>query len=305
MNFFWVNLGGSYDEVLEHKFLWAPQFSFNEVKETKYVNVGWSAVAKVKKGDLIFCYRNGEILRLAKALSDCYPADRPQSLTFDKWQKEGWKVDVELTKIPDPIKADEFKDFFIENYNTQCIPKVFTSKKQCAQFYMSAIPSAAGVLLLSHIQSTAYIVDNFDMPDNAIEKEDVADRETVREIVIKARIGQGPYRKNLIDIWNGKCSATGLSYTELLIASHIVPWSVCEPSSERIDPYNGFLLSPNIDKLFDKGLISFTDEGKLLLNESITDEVLDKLGISKSLQISAIKPQNLPYLARHREMFKF
>ena len=111
MNFFWVNLGGSYDEVLEHKFLWAPQFSFNEVKETKYVNVGWSAVAKVKKGDLIFCYRNGEILRLAKALSDCYPADRPQSLTFDKWQKEGWKVDVELTEFRILLKPMNLKIF--------------------------------------------------------------------------------------------------------------------------------------------------------------------------------------------------
>ncbi|KAB7898215.1 hypothetical protein GA565_20780 [Rouxiella sp. S1S-2] len=169
---------------------------------------------------------------------------------------------------------------------------------------MSAIPSAAGVLLLSHIQSTAYIVDNFDMPDNTIEKEDVADRDTVREIMIKARIGQGPYRKNLIDIWNGKCSATGLDYTELLIASHILPWSLSEPH-ERIDPFNGFLLSPNIDKLFDKGLISFTDEGALLLGKLITDEVLEKLGLSKSLEISAIKPQNLPYLARHRELFEF
>ncbi|MGA7584486.1 MAG: HNH endonuclease, partial [Rouxiella badensis] len=91
---------------------------------------------------------------------------------------------------------------------------------------------------------------------------------------------------------------------ELLVASHIVPWSLCE-SFERIDPYNGLLLSPNLDKLFDKGLISFTDEGKLLLGTSITDEVLNKLGISKHSQISALKPENLPYLSRHRELFEF
>jgi hypothetical protein len=297
MNFFWVNLGTSLNEVLKYNFLWAPQYTLNE-KGTKIVNAGWSAVAKVRKGDVIFCYCDGEISCLAKATNDVDEADRPESRTFNKWKQQGWKIDVTLTAFSQPIRADEFKEFFIENYNSLCTPKVFTSKGQCSQFYMSTIPAAAGALILSYCQDTASIVDvvSAESPTTPMVTE--------REAIIKSRIGQGPYRKKLIEIWHGKCSATDLAYEELLVASHIVPWALSD-SSERIDPYNGFLLSPNIDKLFDRGLISFTDEGKLLRSESITDEILAKLGIAKSLKIAAVKKQNLPYLARHRELFKF
>ena len=296
MNFFWVNLGTSYKEVFKNKFLWAPQFTLSK-NATKIVNPGWSSVAKVKQGDIIFGHRDSAIVCIAKAVQDVYASPRPESKTFDQWNEIGWKVDIELTPIPQPIRDSEFSDFFIEKYNAFCSPKVFTVKGICSVFYMSLMPKAAGALILNYIQDTDYIIDD-------VVPAATSAKNTERETIIKARIGQGPYRKKLVEIWHGKCSATDLAYEELLVASHIVPWALCD-SSERIDPYNGFLLAPNIDKLFDRGLISFTDEGKLLRSESITDEILAKLGITKSLKIAAVKKQNLPYLARHRELFKF
>lgn len=302
MNFFWVNLGTSHKEVFKNKFLWAPQFTFNK-NGSKIVNQGWSSVSKVKKGDIIFGHLDSKIVCIAKATKDVHPSPRPEGKTFDQWNENGWKVDIEITKIPEPVRDSEFCDFFIEKYNSECSPKVFTVKGICSVFYMSSLPKGAGALILSHIQDTNYIADDFD-PKPRPEPKIGSKIDTVREAIIKARIGQGPYRKKLIELWNGKCSVTELAFEELLVASHIVPWSLCE-SFERIDPYNGLLLSPNLDKLFDKGLISFTDEGKLLLGTSITDEVLNKLGISKHSQISALKPENLPYLSRHRELFEF
>ncbi|MBS4050496.1 MAG: HNH endonuclease, partial [Methylomonas sp.] len=81
-----------------------------------------------------------------------------------------------------------------------------------------------------------------------------------------------------------------------LIASHIKPW--CKSSnSERIDPHNGFLLLPNLDKAFDLGFITFTDSGEICISSKFSE--YDVLGVSKAMKI-LIKEKNKPYLAYHQ-----
>lgn len=79
--------------------------------------------------------------------------------------------------------------------------------------------------------------------------------ETERETLIKARVGQGPFRDALISRWKG-CSVTGCASLACLIASHIKPWSQCVTPAERLSAANGLLLTPNLDKLFDRGFIT-------------------------------------------------
>lgn len=70
-----------------------------------------------------------------------------------------------------------------------------------------------------------------------------------------------------------QCAVTGIKTKELLVASHIVPWS--EDKDNRLNPRNGICLSPLIDKAFDKGFISFTDDLKLIVSDSAkTDAAL-------------------------------
>ena len=76
--------------------------------------------------------------------------------------------------------------------------------------------------------------------------------ETEKKNLVSTRIGQGQFRKDLIDYWKG-CAATGYRNSRLLIASHIKPWRLAD-HQERLDPYNGLLLVPNLDKAFDLGL---------------------------------------------------
>ena len=82
---------------------------------------------------------------------------------------------------------------------------------------------------------------------------------TERVGLVLSRVGQGYFRKQLIDRWNGKCAVSGCSISKILIASHIVPWSEAN-DKERLDVDNGILLSPTLDALFDKHLISFKDD---------------------------------------------
>ena len=123
--------------------------------------------------------------------------------------------------------------------------------------------------------------------------------ETERTGLVTSRVGQGYFRQQVLQRWDGKCAVTGSDVLNILIASHIIPWSEAS-DDERLDVDNGILLSPLYDALFDKHLISFDGEGNILFSAILTDEHISELGISTNAKIS-MKDGMLKYLARHRE----
>ena len=123
---------------------------------------------------------------------------------------------------------------------------------------------------------------------------------TEKQNLVKCRIGQGTFREKLIKLWEG-CSVTKFKNIEILIASHIKPWSKSS-NEERLDVFNGLLLTPNLDKLFDKGYISFKDDGKILISETLKN--FELLGITTDMSIP-FKAEHKKYLDYHRsEIFK-
>lgn len=122
-------------------------------------------------------------------------------------------------------------------------------------------------------------------------------KDTKKEALIQARLGQGKYRNELIKIWKG-CAISGYRDTSLLVASHIKPWSHSN-DSEKLDPYNGFLLLPNYDKLFDKGLISFDENGCIIISDQLKNYEI--LGINSNIKID-LKTENIVYLEYHRNV---
>jgi hypothetical protein len=122
---------------------------------------------------------------------------------------------------------------------------------------------------------------------------------TERDLLVKARVGQGRFRQNLLDYWRCACPVTGCNDYRVLVASHIKRW--CDSDNrERLDPFNGLLLTPNMDRLFDMHLISFGDDGRLLVSARIAPAVLDQLGICVETTIP-LDVRHQPYLADHRE----
>jgi predicted restriction endonuclease len=88
---------------------------------------------------------------------------------------------------------------------------------------------------------------------------------TEKEQLIKARVGQGEFRQNVL-MAAPRCRITGIENPALLRASHIKPWRFCSTSFERLGGYNGLALAPHADHLFDRGLISFSDKGEVLVS---------------------------------------
>lgn len=121
--------------------------------------------------------------------------------------------------------------------------------------------------------------------------------ETERLAIIKARIGQGLFRDKLFKKWNG-CSVTGYKQKEMLIASHIKPWSESE-DTERLNVDNGLLLTANLDKAFDRGFITFKDNGKIDISEDLAKP--DRVSITEDLEIKNLSKGNKEYLNYHRD----
>lgn len=126
----------------------------------------------------------------------------------------------------------------------------------------------------------------------------IEEKETIREkeSIVLSRMGQGEFRDNLIKHWKA-CAITGFSDERFLIASHIKPWKQSD-NEEKVDKYNGILLLPTFDKLFDLGFISFSDAGKILISPNLVDAEL--LGVNEKIVIQ-IKPEHNKYLQYHRE----
>ncbi len=123
--------------------------------------------------------------------------------------------------------------------------------------------------------------------------------EAVREVV--QRVGQDIFRRTLIEYWGGQCAVTGLDIVELLRASHIKPWADCESDFERLDVFNGLLLAPHLDALFDKGLVTFSNTGHLLCSPQLSDRQWALLGIDRiAMRAASLADGHQMYLQWHR-----
>ena len=156
---------------------------------------------------------------------------------------------------------------------------------------------AAAMENLGMVRQTEFPDALEDIEDRDSDLEALQEKE--RQAVVKARIGQGEFRDTLIRNWDG-CSVTGCDVLDLLVASHIKPWRDCTPV-EALDMPNGLLLLPNLDKAFDKGYVSFDDNGKIKISPQLTPEDSQVLGISPDMNLRKIYPQHCEYLAYHRE----
>lgn len=128
--------------------------------------------------------------------------------------------------------------------------------------------------------------------------------EAVREVV--QRVGQDIFRRTLIEYWGGRCAVTGLDVVEVLRASHIKPWADCENDAERLDVFNGLLLAPHLDALFDRGLVTFSEEGQLLRSPQLSAHQWALLGIDGvEVRADSLADGHRKYLTWHRaEVFR-
>ncbi|PSO19495.1 HNH endonuclease [Bradyrhizobium sp. MOS003] len=130
------------------------------------------------------------------------------------------------------------------------------------------------------------------------------DPRTETEAMRAVRLGQQNFRRDLLEFWSARCALTGLAIPALLRASHIKPWRASN-SMERLDPNNGLLLAVHIDGLFDRGFISFDNNGSILISDRLDKESLRCFGITPEQTVQNLNSKHYEYLSHHRQLYGF
>lgn len=126
---------------------------------------------------------------------------------------------------------------------------------------------------------------------------------TDRQALVKARIGQGIFRDQVLSLWSYQCSVTGCGIQEALRASHIKPWSTSN-DQERLDPYNGLPLLATLDALFDKHLIGFDLQGKMLISSELSKPERDLLLPRKRRLLRKPDGRTARFLKEHSKLLR-
>lgn len=122
---------------------------------------------------------------------------------------------------------------------------------------------------------------------------------TEAERLVVQRRGQDIFRDTLMRYWQGRCPLTGICEPELLRASHMKPWKDCESDAERLDVFNGLLLSALWDAAFDRGLVSFAQAGAPVFSAHLSVDARLQLQ-ARPVEPLALSTQHLRYLEHHR-----
>lgn len=287
MAYWWVSQNRTHKQERDGGYLWAPKSGSGGVVFTH-----WSNMTLVCPGDVIFSYAQQSIGAVGVASTSAYDAPQPEEFE-NAWDADGRKIDVVYRTISPSVRLDTFVEDLVPLLPTRNSP--ITSQKKGVQGYLFAIPPKAGQLICERLDFVTpveqLVVDTLTqtVPD-----------ETVREALVKARIGQGRWRSDLMKHWAGRCAVTGLEVETLLRASHIKPWRDSD-NRERLDVFNGFMLGPAYDAAFDAGLISFENNGSILVSPILPANQVLAAGISHTAKLSTLVDAHRGYLAHHRE----
>lgn len=243
----------------------------------------------VAPGDIVFSFAKGHIQAIGYVRSAHQDCEKPTGFSTD-WDNKGWKVKVDFIRLKAPFRPKDYFDQIKLLLHAKYAP-LDKNGEGCQGCYLTRIDKDLGLYLLNN--------NNIEIPDlNIDSSEDLIVKNTEKSTITLQRLGQGAFRKELIEKYSGKCQVTGIDIKELLRASHIKPWKLSN-DRERLDSNNGLLLASHIDVLFDKGFISFDDSGSMLhANSQISELFLSQNIPSRKI---IIDDETRNYLAWHRD----
>ncbi|MET0165188.1 MAG: HNH endonuclease signature motif containing protein, partial [Vicinamibacterales bacterium] len=249
----------------------------------------------VDAGDLVFSYYGTKIQHLGVVRHPAVSAPTPTEFgeIGENWSNNGWYVPVEWRPVPRPFRPKDLIEALRPLLPSKYSPLQRESGDGLQGVYLASVPEPMAHVLLDEMgrwgrdvsdnaqaigddEEAVRAVD--DAVENAIRNNTEID-DTERRAVISARRGQGRLRQNLETI-ERKCRVTGVTDQRLLRASHIKPWRSCANNRERLDGFNGLLLAPHVDHVFDRGYVSFTDDGDVMVSPRMEAAQLERLGIS-------------------------
>lgn len=318
MRFWWVNHKQTHKAEIGGGYLWSPKVNKNGSANQSYQNL-----TLVSAGDPVFSYASQEIRAVGVVAGPAREAPKPAEFgaAGDAWAATGWLVPVVWKEIAPPVRPKDHLDAISPLLPSRYSPLDPHTGNGRQNVYLAEISSELarylrGVAGMPPFQVGGHQEDGFSPfgPEEGSDEfhleEDEVRRiqgsdipETDKLMLFAARVGQGKYRKNVLEI-EKSCRLTQLDDPDFLVASHIKPWRVAS-NEERLDGSNGLMLAPHVDRLFDRGWISFEDDGTLLVANSKASAALHKWGLGTVQNVGPFTPAQCVYLEYHRrEIYK-
>jgi hypothetical protein len=314
MQYWWVNQNQTFRQEHAGGYLWSPKR-----KSDGNRNPFYEFMREVAPGDLILSFQGTHIRAISVARSYCYECPKPFEFgaSGPNWSAIGWKIDVHYIDLIHQIRPADHVDKIRPALPARYAP-IQSDGRGMQGVYLTKIPESLMQVLADLIGREArdilnmtYVADEIGQYgqgllewEEHLSQEVINDRsleETQKSQIILARRGQGVFRNNVQRL-ELRCRVTKVDRPEHLRASHCKPWRDCESTDERLDGENGLLLTPSIDHLFDRGFISFEDDGELLVSPVAHNLSLQRMGapVEERLNVGRFSEGQRRHLDYHR-----
>ena len=318
MRYWWVNQNQTYRHEIGGGYLWSPKRRADGGRNPFY-----EFMREVSPGDIVFSFCDTHIRAIGIASGYCHESPKPTEFgsAGTNWSQIGWRVDVRWRELASTIRPKDHIQLLGPHLPSKYAP-LTPEGNGLQNVYLTEVPPPLAAALFSvlgreagQVADAATQVSAAEGPvlgqepdleewERRVETEisqDTTISETEKKALISARRGQGRFKANVRRIEKA-CRVTKVERLEHLIASHAKPWRRSS-NEERLDGENGLLLTPSIDHLFDKGFISFENDGRVVIS-SVADVVsLRRMGIDSSqpTNVGAFSEGQRKYLEFHRE----
>lgn len=297
MKYWWVNHKKTGLVELGYGCMWSPQ------KNTSGKNVAaYKAMARVRSGDFVVSNMGPNITAFGIVTKGSIPAQKPSgyNASSNDWGTDGWLAEVDWLKLSPPKPRSGMAgtiSMLLPDYNSPC-----KSDGHAMETYLSEI-SQELFDTLTKLTESSYIVEELvDNQETVIDTNDYLGPEPIDDLertqLTKSRKGQGLYRMRLEAI-EPCCRISNVDDPRFMTASHIKPWKHSS-NTEKLDGNNGLFLAPHIDRLFDRGWISFSDMGDILTSSGLPSNIFNLWNI-KTKNVGPFNSEQARYLAYHRE----
>ena len=305
--YWWVSQNQTYKHEVPGNFMWSPKTNSRGGRVPSY-----DFMQDMKIGDIVFSFADTYIKAIGVVTSPAQPSVKPDfGNAGASWHDDGWLVDVAFQELG----LTQFKPKEHMGLLNPTLPEVLSPIRPDGggnQIYLAKISKQMANILIalskgvgdSIVEDLSQNLD-FTAPNDEIAEVDEIKMRTdigATQItqIINSRRGQGVFKANVRLIENA-CRVTKVANPKHLIASHIKPWSKSD-DLEKLSGFNGLLLAPHIDHLFDKGLISFQNNGNLIPSAQLDGSLFNKWGIEENINVGHFRKEQHQFLEYHRDV---
>jgi putative restriction endonuclease len=306
MKYWWVNQNQTYKYQIRDGYMWSPKRNSNKSK-----NYYYDTMAKTNFGDVVFSYKGTFVMAIGVVAGPARTGTKPSDFeqVDTAWGSDGWYVPVVFEKLRNPIRPKDHWDDLRPTLPEERAPlRENGDGKQ--NLYLTNVPQAMAETLSdllggqveAIVEATKQkLVQSGAEDANAEElinrRDDISETEKIQ--LTKARRGQGKFRERVMEL-EKSCRVTGVAQAEHLRASHIKPWKYSN-DAEKLDGNNGLMLSPHVDHLFDRGYISFEQDGTVLLSPKMDAGIMNAWDLGNLSGVGQFRSAQQVYLRFHRD----